>query len=239
MSAPLPEPYALVVHTAPAAPSAAVVLLHGGRADALTAPPRLNLPALRMVPFARVLTRTVLPGQLLVASVRYRHRGWNGRRADAAHDARRALNELAALRPGLPVVLVGHSMGGRAALRVADHPQVRGIVGLAPWCPPDEPVAHLAGQHVILLHDPSDTVTHARQSWAFLRRAHAAGAITCGITMPSGRHAMVGGSGTWHRMTATAVRGILQPDTMPNSVKIAQSGTSCVVLSAHDANSGQ
>nr|WP_311318662.1 hypothetical protein [Streptomyces sp. 2132.2] len=27
-------------------------------------------------------------------------------------------------------------MGARAALRAADDPQVRGVVALAPWCPP-------------------------------------------------------------------------------------------------------
>ncbi|MGW7263370.1 alpha/beta fold hydrolase [Streptomyces sp. NPDC054842] len=216
-----------------------MLLLHGGRADALTAPPRLNLPALRMLPFARAITRAALPDRLVLAHVRYRHRGWNGIRADAAQDARQALEELADLYPGLPIVLVGHSMGGRAALRAASHPQVRGIVGLAPWCPPGEPADHLAGRQVVFLHDPSDTITRAHDSWSFLRRAHAVGAATCGIAMPSGRHAMLRDIDTWHSITATSVAGIVRPAKMPRSVTAAQASASCVVLPAHDAINGR
>ncbi|WP_438949092.1 LLM class flavin-dependent oxidoreductase, partial [Streptomyces harbinensis] len=40
---------------------------------------------------------------------------------------------LAARLGPVPVVLVGHSMGGRAALRAAGHPAVTGVVALAPW----------------------------------------------------------------------------------------------------------
>ncbi len=224
----------LRIRTAPEDPSAAVLLLHGGRADALAAPARSNLPARRMTPFARAVTRRVLPGRLLVADVRYRHRGWNGVRADAAHDARQALHELTGLYPGVPVVLVGHSMGGRAALRAAGHPLVRGVIALAPWCPPDEPAAHLAARQVICLHDENDTVTDARATWDFLARAHHLGGMTCGIAMPHGGHAMLRGSRAWHRITADTVRGILRPDTMPHAVAAAQAGPSGGVVPARD-----
>ncbi|MGR4852480.1 alpha/beta fold hydrolase [Streptomyces sp. LARHCF252] len=60
-----------------------------------------------------------------------RSRGGSGH----ARDARRALGELARRAGDVPVVLVGHSMGGRAALRAADAPQVRAVPALAPWCP--------------------------------------------------------------------------------------------------------
>ncbi|MFF3349037.1 alpha/beta fold hydrolase [Streptomyces sp. NPDC002779] len=224
----------LRLRTVPADPAAAVVLLHGGRADALTAPTRLDLPAVRMLPFARAITRRVLPGKLLIADVRYRHRGWNGARADAARDAREALDELTELHPTVPMVLVGHSMGGRAALRAADHPQVRGVVGLAPWCPPGEPAAHLTGRQVIVLHDENDTVTDAHGSWDLLQRAHRSGAMTCGIAMPEGRHAMLRGAADWHRITAAAVEGILWPQTMPRAVAAAQAGPVGIVVPAHD-----
>ena len=35
----------------------------------------------------------------------------------------------------MPVVLLGHSMGGRTAVAVADDPSVVGVVALAPWLP--------------------------------------------------------------------------------------------------------
>ncbi|MYV65587.1 alpha/beta fold hydrolase, partial [Streptomyces sp. SID2131] len=109
---------------APAAPTAAVLLLHGGRADGPEPPPALNLPALRMRPFAAAVTRAVRGRSVLVAEVRYRHRGWNGARADAARDAETALNDLRERIGPVPVVLLGHSMGGRAALRAAGDPAV-------------------------------------------------------------------------------------------------------------------
>ncbi|MFG2138308.1 alpha/beta hydrolase [Streptomyces sp. NPDC048650] len=195
--------------TAPTAPRTAVLLLHGGRADSLAPPPRLHLPALRMRPFGSALARSLRADDPLLALVRYRHRGWNGARADAAQDAGQALDELAARAPGVPVVLVGHSMGGRAALRIGGHPAVRGIVALAPWCPEDEPVGHLRGRTLALLHDPCDRVTRAEDTWHFADRARMGGSRVHAIAMPSGGHAMLRGARHWHRLTTHLVTAVL------------------------------
>lgn len=107
-------------------PSAAVLLLHGGRETGLGPPPPgpLNLPALRMRPFARGVVRGTRdePVDVAVQEVRYGHRGWNGSREDALHDAVRALDGVRREFGEVPVVLIGHSMGARAALRAAGHP---------------------------------------------------------------------------------------------------------------------
>ncbi|MEI5101820.1 alpha/beta fold hydrolase [Streptomyces sp. PmtG] len=200
---------ALLVRTGPSVPQAAVLLLHGGRADGIEAPPALNPAALRMRPFAAAVSRAVRGRAVLVAEVRYRHRGWNGERADAARDARAALDRLRERAGDVPVVLVGHSMGARAALRVAGEKAVRGVVALAPWCPPDEPVDHLAGRALYLLHDEADRVTSARESWDFVRRARAAGADATGVPMPSGGHAMLRGAGRWHRRATELTSALL------------------------------
>ncbi|MFB7585199.1 alpha/beta fold hydrolase [Streptomyces hydrogenans] len=204
----LPEPRFL-----PAA--GAVLLLHGGRADSLAPPSALNLPDLRMKAFARVLGQDPRHADVLIGYVRYRMRGWNGERADPVHDTRRALAELADLVGPLPVVLLGHSMGARAALRAADDPHVRGVVALAPWCPPGEPATHLAHRTVIALHDPADRITSATDTWAHLHRAEVAGARVRGIRMPAGRHAMISRSGLWHSLAARSTAETLGLDSPP------------------------
>ncbi|MFJ8659352.1 alpha/beta hydrolase [Streptomyces sp. NPDC093795] len=202
-------PNTLIVRSAPPAPTAAVLLLHGGRADGPEPPPALNLPALRMRPFASAVTRAVRGRDVLIGEVRYRHRGWNGLRADAARDAETALAALRERAGAVPVVLIGHSMGGRAALRAAGDPAVRGVVALAPWCPADEPVDHLGGRRLYLLHDETDRVTSARESWDFVRRARAAGADAVGIPMPTGGHAMLRCADLWHRRAAELTAALL------------------------------
>ncbi|MFF0483779.1 alpha/beta fold hydrolase [Streptomyces sp. NPDC004435] len=199
----------LDVLSAPAVPTAAVLLLHGGRSEGLEPPPPVNLPAWRMRPFAARLRRSLADRHVVVALVRYRHRGWNGARADAARDAEAALAAVARTAGDVPVVLVGHSMGARAALRAAGHPLVRGVVGLAPWCPPGEPVEHLAGRRIHLLHDEADRVTSASATWEFVRRARVAGAHAEGIAMRRGGHAMLRGATDWQRRTAELVAALL------------------------------
>ncbi|WP_236242386.1 alpha/beta fold hydrolase [Streptomyces sp. CC228A] len=187
----------------------AVLLLHGGRADSLAPPPALNLPDLRMRAFARTLAEDPAHADILIGYVRYRMRGWNGERADPVHDTRRALAELADMAGPLPVVLLGHSMGARAALRAADDPHVRGIVALAPWCPPDEPVTHLGNRTVIALHDPADPVTSATDTWTYLHRAEAAGTRVRGIRMPGGRHTMISRARLWHSLATRSTAEVL------------------------------
>ncbi|MFD9727180.1 alpha/beta fold hydrolase [Streptomyces sp. NPDC059072] len=212
----------------------AVLVLHGGRADALTPPPLLNLPGLRMLPFARAMNHSPLFADVLVASVRYRLRGWNGHRADPVQDTRQALKELRHAAGPLPVVLVGHSMGARAALRAADDPQVRGVVALAPWCPPGEPTEHLAERTIVALHDEADRITSATNTWHYLARADAAGARVRGIRMPHGRHAMIRDARLWHRLTTTFTAAVLGLTPPPGSTPHSETLWSPAPLDAAD-----
>ncbi|MBP0938259.1 MULTISPECIES: alpha/beta fold hydrolase [unclassified Streptomyces] len=203
---------ALLVHRAPAVPTAAVLLLHGGRAEGMEPPPLVNLPALRMRPFVAAATSALDGRRVLVGEVRYRRRGWNGDRRDPAKDAQTALDVLRERAGPLPVVLIGHSMGGRAALRVGGDPMVRGVIALAPWLPAGEPVAHLAGRRIYVLHDPADRVTAASDSWAFVHRAAAAGAEAAAIPMAVGGHTMLRSASTWHQRVAQLTAGLLADD---------------------------
>lgn len=216
-----PLPPALVLDRPVRRPTGAVLLLHGGRAEGMEPPPRLDLIAARMRPFTRAVLRVTEGHDVLVGRIRYRHRGWNGARADAAVDARRALDELESFAGSTRVVLVGHSMGGRAALAVAGHGLVRGVVGLAPWCPIGEPVAQLADRQVVLVHGDRDRTTDPRGSRDVARRARAVGADACAVLMSGGDHAMLRRAGEWHALTTGLVSGLLGLAPLPDPVRSA------------------
>ncbi|WP_196942768.1 alpha/beta hydrolase [Streptomyces sclerotialus] len=203
---------------------AAVLVLHGGSVDGLGAPRRWNLAAARMRPFTRGIERATAGGEVFVGEVRYRHRGWNGDREDAARDARRAVDELGRRVGEVPVVLVGHSMGGRAALRAAGHPMVRSVVALAPWCPEHEPVAQLRGRRLVLVHGDRDRTTDPRASWQFAARAAEAGALPSTVVMRGGDHPMLRRAGDWHRLTVSLVTGLLGRTPLPPVVAERFSG---------------
>lgn len=86
----------------------------------------------------RLSTRFAARGVEVWALI-HRYAGWNSdTHPSPVPDLEWALEEAARRHPDVPVILVGHSMGGRTSLRVAHHPAVRGLVGLCPWWPEDE-----------------------------------------------------------------------------------------------------
>ncbi|WP_245791787.1 alpha/beta fold hydrolase [Actinacidiphila rubida] len=205
----------IVVRRPAARPEAAVLMLHGGGEHGMRRPSRLNGPSWRMRPFVRALDRAAGSRALLIAEARYRHRGWNGERADAARDAEAAVAELAERTGGVPTVLVGHSMGGRAALRAAGAKTVAGVVALAPWCPPGEPVGQLAGRNLVFVHAAGDRITSPRESLAMAGRARAAGALVCRYELAGGDHAMLREASVWHSLTADSVGALLGFTPLP------------------------
>lgn len=209
---------ALILDRTEARPRAAVLVLHGGRAAGEGPPTRLNLPGVRMRPFSRALARATQGHGVVVGRVRYRCRGWNGSRADAARDTFRALDELALLIGGLPVVLVGHSMGGRAALLGAGHELVSGVVALAPWCPGGEPVRQLVGARSVLLHGDRDRVTDPMASVEHAARARADGAEAGAVLIARGEHHMIRRAVTWQSLTSGTVAALLGLAPMPQVV---------------------
>lgn len=216
-----PGERALELSRFPAGARHVVVLLHGGRSEGRAPARPWQLAALRMRPFARTLAQTLPAGSTAFASVRYRYRGWNGGAADPLGDTLAALDTLEERTGGMPVVLMGHSMGGRAALRAAGHRTVRGVVALAPWCPEGEPVVQLAGAGLVVLHGDRDRMTSAPASWALLRRAARAGARVAGVRVERGEHTMLRRAALWQRTAAGAAAGLLEVGPYPDVVRQA------------------
>jgi alpha-beta hydrolase superfamily lysophospholipase len=145
-----------------------VLLLPGGRATSV-APARRGAAYLRMVPFAQAIGWRTRAANVAVWTLRYRLRGWNGTAQDPVHDTRWALDRARRLHPGAAIVLMGHSMGGRVALRLAGEPDVAGVCALAPWIEPGEPMPH-PGATVLIAHGDADRVTDPRASAAYAAR---------------------------------------------------------------------
>jgi len=175
----------------------------------------LRPSALRALVLGAGLARVGHRRGLAVAVLRYRLAGWNGDAADPVPDARWALGELARRLGPTPVVLVGHSMGGRTALRVADTEHVAGVVAMAPWLPPGEPVGDLGMRTVLVAHGDADTVTDAGASRSWTERASARGIPTRYATVPGGNHALLRPFGTWQRITRDGVLEIIGSGLRP------------------------
>src|ERR1700735_2995997 len=149
----------------------AVVVAHGGTEVSTERVTPLDPAVLRMIPLAHAIRHGLRGSGIEVSRPRYRVRGWNGELASPVQDLRAAIDETVARFGAVPVVLIGHSMGARAALRVAGHPSVTAVAGLAPWLPPAEPVEQLAGRRVLLAHGTADHITPPAEPWAYVERA--------------------------------------------------------------------
>ena len=148
-----------------------------------------------------------------IASVllKYTVRGWNAKNGEPEPlgDARWALDEVTA-RHDVPLVLIGHSMGGRTGLGVAGHPNVVGLVALAPWFPADEDITPIKGRHLTVLHGTRDRITSPKESRTVVERSEAVAASTSYLPMHGLGHYLLTDAATWHRATRDAVKGIVE-----------------------------
>ena len=181
-------PAQLVAVREPANPAGVVLVLHGGasRGSQVAVSPT-QLSVLRMIPTARAVARAGR-GRLAVYRLLNTYRGW-----DSSHtpveDADRAVGVLAERFPGVPVGLVGHSLGGRAALLAGDAPGVRSVVALNPWVYPDDS-ADLAGRRVLILHGTEDRIASIERARAVARTLSRTADVEL-VEVPGGKHAML------------------------------------------------
>ncbi len=157
-------------YDAPGRSRAAVLVLHGGRPESRRTVDGRSASWQLMLGLTKSLAQTVQDEGVSAWSLRYRYRGWNGG-GDPVADTRWALDRVRRELGEVPVVLVGHSMGGRVALHAADDPCVVGVVALAPWVADDTPVGTLAGRHLVAAHGRRDHLTSYAATRAYVDRA--------------------------------------------------------------------
>lgn len=186
-----------------------VILVHGGREVGTGPVRRFDLPVLRIELFRLAIRRRLRRRGIEVRTLRFNQQGWNLDGTAAVADLRAFVDRTAVGR-GPSVVLVGHSMGGRAATRLADHPGVLGVVGLAPWLPLGEPIlANVAGRWLLIAHGDSDRTTSPQASLDFVQRAVAAGARARHVTVAGEGHALLRQPRWWNRYIVDSVGEIL------------------------------
>lgn len=152
----------------------------------------------------RLIARAVAPrlaGRgIAVHTMCFRYQGWNDDERAPVADVRWAVERLARRYGDVPVVLAGHSLGGRAVVNAADAPGVVGVLALAPWLPPDEPTAQLAGRRLLVAHGTQDRVTSPRSSFEYAVRARAEGYDVARIVLPGSGHTLLARARDWNRL---------------------------------------
>jgi pimeloyl-ACP methyl ester carboxylesterase len=196
----MPAP-SLTRHDVPT-PRALILMLHGGRAHGQDLVDERSASWRRSRWMMSQISGRASRARTSVWLLRYGVRGWNAGRAalpSPVLDARWALEEVRRELGELPVVLLGHSMGARTAVAVADDALVSGVVGLAPWWPAGEPSRPLVGKHVAAAHGSADRITSARATREFVRRARPVAASAEFHDMGRVGHYMLRDIPAWNR----------------------------------------
>jgi predicted esterase len=194
-------------HDAPGDPRAVVLMLHGGTQQSSDVVDGRSLSWQRSAVMQQALGDALRAVGASVWLLRYRQRGWNGGMPVA--DARWALDRVREDLGEVPVVLLGHSMGARTAVHVADDPLVRGVVALAPWFPPGERTEALAGRHLVAAHGRRDRITAYDATAAYVERARRVAASAELRDMGPLGHYLVKGAGSWNRVARDSSLALL------------------------------
>lgn len=159
-----------------------------------------QLSVLRMIPVASRVVR--LSGRrLAVLRLLNSSRGW-----DTAHtplqDVDWALGEIRRrFGPDSRFCLVGHSLGGRAALLAAGRPGVNGVVALAPWVYPSDVPARVRETPVVIIHGDADRIASPERSRQ-VAQALSRQTRVAYVSVKGGTHAMLGRLDTFDGVAA-------------------------------------
>jgi pimeloyl-ACP methyl ester carboxylesterase len=186
-----------------------VLVLPGGRVRSDEASRWWQLANVRMMLVAAALRRRLGRG-VEVRRVQYRLRGWNSPRYDAVADAAAVLDVVRARFEPKGIVLVGHSMGGRVATRLAAGGRVGAVVALAPYWPRDDGDLIPPSTRLLVVHGTADTRTDPDASRVQTLRARERGLDAQWVGIEGAGHSMVRPYFEWHRRTVDFVKECLQ-----------------------------
>lgn len=177
-------------------PALAVLVLPGGTDFSYRPFSRWQGSAVRMYPFTASI-KARFGSRVAVKQAQYRVFGWNGQQASPMWHARAALDDLGRSHPGVPIVVLGHSMGGRIAAQLADDRRVAGVIALAPWWQFADWRQIHGGARVLAIHGTADRTTYAARTEKGVAELTARGVDARYIPVPGGGHAMLDHVGLW------------------------------------------
>ena len=216
----MPTAPKLIPVTVPRRPLAVALVLHGGASRAgspMVSPTQLSV--LRMIPIARRIAR-LGADRLAVFRLLNSTRGWDTRHTPA-DDARWALDRAAEqLGERVPTCLVGHSLGGRAALLCAGEAQVRSVAALAPWLQASDMPDVASGRQILIIHGSRDRIASPERSAALARRLSRRARVSY-ISVEGGKHAMLRRHRVFDRLAAEfAVATLLGQPTSDSIARV-------------------
>lgn len=174
----------------PEDPAGVVLVLHGGgarRKRMMVSPTQLSV--LRMIPVARRIVHAG-DGRLAVFRLLNSVRGWDAQHTPV-HDTAWALDRIAERLGRRPATcLVGHSLGGRAALLSLGRPEVRSAVALAPWVLPSDVPTGFDGKRILVVHGTRDRIASPERA-AALAAVLSTRADVGYVSVEGGKHAML------------------------------------------------
>ncbi len=175
-----------------------------------------QLSVLRMIPIAKRLAKAD-HRRLAVYRLLNSTRGW-----DTSHtpvdDVHWAIEQLRdGFGSGLPVGLVGHSLGGRAAILAGDHPEVRSVVALNPWVYPADGQTDLTGRRVLIVHGTDDRIASPANATAAARGLERTADVSL-VRVEGGKHAMLRRHRDFDRLAADFTASALLEDRTPRGV---------------------
>jgi dienelactone hydrolase len=181
----------LIEVAVPPRPTGVVLVLHGGASrgeNMMVSPTQLSV--LRMKPVAHQI-KLEASGELAIFRLLNSRRGWDATHTpvqDAVWGLERA-GELAG--DALPTCVVGHSLGGRAALLMAGQPQVPSVVALAPWVYPTEASTNVEGCRILFIHGTRDRIADPQRAHRLADVLARRGAEVTFVDVLGGKHAML------------------------------------------------
>ena len=179
----------LIPTRVPAHPEGIVLVLHGGASrpdNPMVSPAQLSV--LRMVPIAHRVAQAGR-GRLAVYRLLNSSRGWDSQHTPV-HDVQWALRDLEETHGNVPTCLVGHSLGGRAALLAAGTEPVRSAVALNPWVYPSDR-ADVTGRRLLVVHGTQDRIASIDRARSVAQRLALTAESVGFLTVEGGKHGML------------------------------------------------